>query len=122
MHIKISVEKIKSILETTSKVSTKHLTLPVLQCVLLEAKEGKLFVKATNLEIGINCKIRGKVEKEGSFTVDAKLINDYISLLPKERIDIEKESLPNQIILLKLDRKLQDNLLQVLLALDKQVM
>jgi len=45
----------------------------------------------TNLEIGITHFIRGKVEKEGGFTVDAKIFSDYINLLPNKKIDLIKD-------------------------------
>jgi DNA polymerase-3 subunit beta len=44
----------------------------------------------TNLEIAVSCNIRGKVESKGEFTVPSKLLSDYVSLLPKERVDVEQ--------------------------------
>jgi DNA polymerase-3 subunit beta len=40
------------------------------------------------LEIAISCWIGAKVEKEGAITVPARLLTDYTSLLPNEKIDI----------------------------------
>lgn len=42
----------------------------------------------TNLEMGIKTTMRGKVEKEGSFTADAKVLAEHVSLLPKETVEI----------------------------------
>lgn len=53
MHITTSTTKLKEVLDIVSRVSTKHVTLPVLQCVLLEVVGTVLTIKATNLEIGI---------------------------------------------------------------------
>jgi DNA polymerase-3 subunit beta len=36
--------------------------------------------------------MRGKVEKEGSFTVDSKIFSDYINLLPNKKIDLSNEN------------------------------
>lgn len=63
--------------------------LPILNNVLLEAKGGVLIVSATNLEIGIKTEIRGKVEQEGSFTVNAKVFADYVTVLPSSHVTIE---------------------------------
>lgn len=63
--------------------------LPILNNVLLEAKNGVLTVSVTNLEIGIKAEIRGKVENEGSFTVNAKVFSDYIHVLPSSNVTIE---------------------------------
>lgn len=53
--------------------------LPVLQNVLLTAENGALYLASTNLEIGIQTTIHGKLEKTGSISVPAKLFTDYIS-------------------------------------------
>ena len=42
-------------------------TLPVLANVLLKTEDGGLKLTATNLEIGINCWVPGKVADEGDF-------------------------------------------------------
>ena len=47
MHITLDTKNFKQVLEVVSRVSTKHLTLPVLQCVLLEAKDNTLFIRGT---------------------------------------------------------------------------
>jgi len=75
-------------LQTTGHLVNKNVNLPILNNVLLETKDGALKLSSTNLEIGISCSVRCKVEKEGSFTVDAKLLADYISLLPNDQVDV----------------------------------
>ncbi len=70
-------------------IASKTNALPILGNVLLEAKSGALTIISTNLEIGIRAAIRGKVDEEGSFTVDAKLITDYVGFLPNDRVDVE---------------------------------
>ena len=34
-------------------------------------------------------KLRGKIDSEGEFTVDAKIISDYVSLLKQDKVDVE---------------------------------
>jgi len=91
MKISCIQENLKQGLSLVSHITSKNVNLPILNNVLIEVKDGSINLSTTNLEIGINCKIRGKIESEGAFTVDAKLLTDYINLLPKERIDIELE-------------------------------
>lgn len=69
-------------------VSTRS-TLPILGNILLEAKDDRLRLAATNLEIGINCWVAAKVEDEGSITVPARLLAEFVNSLPAERIDLE---------------------------------
>lgn len=78
-------------LQTVSHLAGKNSNLPILNNVLITAEEGTISLTTTNLEIGVNCKIRGKVEKKGKCTVQARLLTDFISLLPKDNIILEYE-------------------------------
>jgi DNA polymerase-3 subunit beta len=69
-------------------VSTKT-TLPVLANILLSTDQSRLKLSATNLEIGINCWVGAKVEDEGAITVPARLLSEYASSLPNDRVDME---------------------------------
>jgi len=64
-------------------------TMPVLANILLEARDNQLRLAATNLEIGVTCWIGAKVEDEGSITVPARLLTDFVNSLPPDRIDME---------------------------------
>ena len=75
-------------LQTTGHLINKNINLPILNNVLLEAKNGSLKLSSTNLEIGVSSVVRCKVDKEGTFTVDARLLSEYISLLPNDQVDI----------------------------------
>lgn len=82
-------ENLKNALQVTGHLSGKNINLPILNNVLVEAKEGEIKFIATDLEIGVVSQVRGKIEKEGAFTVDARIISEYISLLPNKKVDIE---------------------------------
>lgn len=75
-------------LNLVSRVASRAGNLPILSNVYIKAEQEGILLKATNLEIGITYHLRGKVEEEGEFTVPAKLFTDYISGLPKEKVDI----------------------------------
>ncbi|MFA6521021.1 MAG: DNA polymerase III subunit beta [Candidatus Gracilibacteria bacterium] len=62
-------------------------TLPVLNNILLKATTGRLYFSATNLEIAINYSIPVDLKNEGSITIPAKLLTNYITLL--EDTDVE---------------------------------
>lgn len=72
-----------------SRVAGKNINLPILNNILIKTEKGNIKLVATNLEIGIICAIRGKIESEGSFTVDSKIISDYINLLPNKKVSLE---------------------------------
>lgn len=80
MHVILNTEIFKNKLELVAKMSMKHVTLPVLQCVFLEVKAGTLTLKATNLELGIEAKIEAKTEEAGVIAVPAHTLLQTVSL------------------------------------------
>ena len=102
MKISCTQENLNQGLFVVSHIASKNTALPILNNVLIKAEENTIKLSATNLEIGISCTIRGKVEQEGDFTVQSRLLADYVNLLPKERVDLsvnasDKEGL-NQVL------------------------
>ncbi len=71
----------------TRAVSPRNV-LPVLGNVLLATEEGRLKLAATNLEIGITYWVGTKVEDEGSITVPARTLLDFVNTLPNEKIHL----------------------------------
>ena len=74
-------ENLKNCLNIVGHITTKNINLPILNNVLIKAENGNIELVSTNLEIGIVCQLRGKIESEGRFTVDSKLITEYVNLL-----------------------------------------
>ena len=65
--------------------------LPVLSNFLLEVKNGKLKISATDLEIGISSSIPVNAEEDGRTTVPAKNFSDLLSNLGSQKITISLE-------------------------------
>jgi DNA polymerase-3 subunit beta len=63
-------------------------TLPITSHILMATDEGRLKLAATNLEIALSCWIGAQVEEEGALTTPARLLVDFVSSLPSERIDM----------------------------------
>jgi len=63
-------------------------TLPITNNVLLATERSRLKLAATNLEMAISCWIGAKVEEEGAITIPARLLAEFISSLPSEKVDI----------------------------------
>lgn len=90
MEIKVDREKLLAALDLTARISTKHQTLPVLQCVLcIVSKEDKtITLKATNLEVGIEVAVHAEVNTSGSFAVPAALLSQTIQLLSEKTVTL----------------------------------
>ncbi|MDO8505305.1 MAG: DNA polymerase III subunit beta [bacterium] len=89
MRFSCTQENLMRALLVVSRIASRAGNLPILSNIHIKAEAEGVMLKATNLEVGVTCTLRGKIEAVGEFTVPAKLFTDYISSLPKENIDIE---------------------------------
>ena len=82
MEFTVSKADLVRELSLSQGVVEKKTTIPILSNVLLEARDDRVILTATDLEIGIRCSCAARVKKEGSGTVPAKKLLDYVRLLP----------------------------------------
>jgi DNA polymerase III subunit beta len=75
-------------LSVVSHAVSNRSTLPILANILLATDNGRLKLSATNLEIGINCWVDCEIHEEGSTTVPAKLLTDFVNSLTQDPVDI----------------------------------
>jgi DNA polymerase-3 subunit beta len=64
-------------------------TLPITQNVLLTTDQSQLKLAATNLEIAISCWIGAKIENEGSITIPARVLTEFVGSLPSDIISLD---------------------------------
>lgn len=88
MKISCLEENLSKGLSVVSRLVATKGTLEILSYILLSTEKGRLKLSATNLEIGINYKVGGKVEEDGSVTVPARLFSELISQLPEGKLNI----------------------------------
>ncbi|HNS03466.1 MAG TPA: DNA polymerase III subunit beta [Anaerolineae bacterium] len=89
MRVSCLQENLSRGLNIVGRAVSPRSTLPVLGNILLATDEGRLKLAATNLEIGIVCWIGAKVEDDGAVTAPARLLSEFVSQLPAERIDMD---------------------------------
>lgn len=77
----ILYEDLNKSLSALSKITVSRGQLPILANVLLEADKSGLTMTATNLELGLRIYAGGKVEEEGSITVPAKSLSEFVGSL-----------------------------------------
>ena len=96
MKINVITKNLHKALISTERIIGKSLNLPILSCVLLKTENGRLKLSSTNLEIGINYWIGSKINEEGEIAVPVKILSDFISNLPEDKIEIHsKENILN---------------------------
>jgi len=92
MKIECSKELISEAVSQAARFSGKHPTLTVLNGVLCEAKNKTLFIRATNLDIGIEISIPTKTEKEGIITVPAHILSSYLLNIQTKTVTLEEKN------------------------------
>jgi DNA polymerase-3 subunit beta len=71
-------------LQAVSGIVERRQTLPILANVLLEQKDGRLFVTATDLEMQITANSELASKQDQSVTVGARKLQDLLRALPEE--------------------------------------
>jgi len=88
MKLSCLQENLNRGLSVVGRAVATRTTLPITSNVLLATDQSRLKLVATNLEMAISCWIGAKVEEEGTITVPARLLTEFISSLPSDKVDI----------------------------------
>ncbi len=91
MKLQVTQENLSKAVGSVSRVANTRNTLPILANIVLKTIGTRLAISATNLEIAITQYIGSKVKEEGSITVPARLMQDFVSSLPAGVINLELE-------------------------------
>ena len=94
MQLSCLQENLSRGLSVVQRAVATRTTLPITQNVLLSTDNSRLKLAATNLEIAISTWIGAQVEEEGSITIPARLLTEFVNSLPAERIDIAMNPQP----------------------------
>lgn len=89
MKLQVTQENLNRALGSVARVATSRNTLPILANIMLRTTGNRLSVAATNLDIAITHYIGSKVGEEGSITVPARLMQDFVGNLPDGVIELE---------------------------------
>src|SRR5207253_7096597 len=89
MEIIVSRNDLLRELTATQGVVERKTTIPILSNFLFEAAGDKLAITHTHLDLSLRTACAAKVKKEGSCTVPARKLYDYVRLLPEGDIAIK---------------------------------
>ncbi|MEK9147676.1 MAG: DNA polymerase III subunit beta [Patescibacteria group bacterium] len=93
MKIIILKSNLQKILNIIQKIITKNPKLPILENILIEIENKKIKISATNLELGLNIWLKGKIEGSGKVCIPINLISNIINNSKDERIELNIENL-----------------------------
>lgn len=89
MKIQINQRSLSKHINIAQRGISNRTTLQILDGILLEAKDNRLKITSTDLEISIETYIDCTVEIEGSVVINSRIFGDIIKKLPATTINIQ---------------------------------
>jgi DNA polymerase III subunit beta len=89
MEITVSKFELLRELSATQGVVERKTTIPILSNYLFEAAGDRLSLTATDLDLSLRTSCNAKVKKEGTCTIPARKLFEYVRLLPDADITIK---------------------------------
>lgn len=102
MKIKCTKANLLSALNIVSKAVSTKTTMPILECVLIEAYSDSIKLTANDLEIGIETILEGEVIEMGRIAIEAKRFIDIVR--KQSDSDIYIESTPDFNTIIRCER------------------
>lgn len=90
-------ELLKSVNISLKAVPSKT-TMPILECILINASSGNITFTSNDMELGIETQVKGTVEEKGIVALDAKIFADIIRKLPDNDVIITTDERLNTTI------------------------
>ena len=81
---------VKGVSIVSKAVPTKT-TMPILECILIDATTNIIKLTANDMELGIETVIEGNIEQKGMIALDARIFSDIVRKLPDNDIVIESD-------------------------------
>lgn len=91
MKIGTTKEKLMRAVQLTERITGKKETLPVLSCILIEAKGHEVVLRATNLEAGIEVSCPAEVGESGTVAVPAAILSQTLRAVSGEKVTLYTE-------------------------------
>ena len=92
--MKLSFEKdhLMNGINIVLKAVPSKTTMPILECILIDAVSDEIKLTGNDMELGIETKVEGTILERGKIALDAKLFSDIIRKLSGENSTITIES------------------------------
>src|SRR5256884_4456650 len=89
LHATCSRDSLLQALSIVSRGVSTRTTVQILAGILLEARDGRLQLAATDMELSLRGSLEAKIESEGSVVVPGRLLLDIARLLPETEVSLE---------------------------------
>jgi len=84
--------------QIVSKAVPNKTTMPILECILIDASKGIITLTANDMELGIETTIEGEILEKGIIALDAKIFLEIVRKLPDNDIVITTDASYNTVI------------------------
>ena len=74
-----------------SKTVPSRTTMPILNCILIDASANEIKLTANDMELGIETVIEGEIVERGIIALDAKFFSEIVRKLPDNDVVIESD-------------------------------
>ena len=81
---------VKSVAIAMKAVSGKT-TMPILQCILIDASSSQIKFTSNDMELGIETIVTGMILERGVVALDAKIFSEIVRKLPDNQVTIETD-------------------------------
>lgn len=89
MRIICSKSNLVKGVSTVSKAVPSKTTMPILECILIDATTDVIKLTANDMELGIQTEIDGDIIEHGMIAIDAKIFSEIVRKLPDNDVTIE---------------------------------
>jgi len=89
MKISTRRETLLAQLQTVTRAASTRSAVQALSGVLLQAREGAIELRATDMEIGLRVPLEGDITREGAVVLPARLVVDVVRVLPGDSVSLE---------------------------------
>ncbi|HCR83204.1 DNA polymerase III subunit beta [Muricomes intestini] len=81
-----------------SKAVPSKTTMPILECILIDASADIIKLTANDMELGIETQIEGEVEERGIIALNARIFSEIVRKLPDNDVTIKTDESSQAII------------------------
>lgn len=81
-----------------SKAVPSKTTMPILECILIDATLDIIKLTANDMELGIQTEISGDIQEHGMIAIDARMFSEIVRKLPDNDIVIETDEKQQMLI------------------------
>ena len=89
MKIVCTKSNLLSGVQIVSKAVPSKTTMSILECILVDTRNGEIKLTANDMELGIETTIDGEIIDKGMIALDAKIFLEIVRKLPDSDITIE---------------------------------